>query len=59
MALAVMDSKMASNSDSQILTSTNVVKNEEKAPGSDITPVQGQVEIPDGGFQAWSTLAGA
>lgn len=60
-----MENKVTSESksdDNQILTSANVTEKEEQEEQSrelDLKPVYNQVEIPDGGFQAWSTLAGA
>lgn len=57
-----MENKVASESksdNSQISTSANVAEKEGQAPELYLKPVHNQVEIPDGGFQAWSTLAGA
>lgn len=57
-----MESKVASEStldDSQISTSADVTEKEEQSRELDLKPMYNQVEIPDGGFQAWSTLAGA
>lgn len=57
-----MESKVASESkldDSQISTSADVTEKEEQSRELDLKPMYNQMEIPDGGFQAWSTLAGA
>lgn len=57
-----MENKVTSESnsdDNQILTSANLTEREEQSRELDLKPVYNQVEIPDGGFQAWSTLAGA
>lgn len=57
-----MENKVTSESnsdDNQILTSANLTEKEEQSRELDLKPVYNQVEIPDGGFQAWSTLAGA
>lgn len=57
-----MENKVTSESnsdDNQILTSANLTEKEEQSRELDLKPVYNQVEIPDRGFQAWSTLAGA